>query len=73
MRPRMFARRTGKVLATSRAAMALVFLMALLLDPTSPGLGGSGVYIMLAAYLAGAAVMIMIAWRSWWWERASPG
>lgn len=64
----MFARRTGKVLATSRAAMALVFLMALLLDPTSPGLGGSGVYIMLAAYLAGAAVMIMIAWRSWWWE-----
>lgn len=68
MKPRMFARRTGKVLATSRAAMALVFLVALLIDPTTPGPGGSGVYIMLAAYLAGAAVMIMIAWRSWWWE-----
>ncbi len=64
----MFARRTGKVLATSRATMALVFLLALMLDPTVPGTGGTAVYFMLSAYLAGAAVMIVIAWRSWWWE-----
>ncbi|MBX9886111.1 MAG: histidine kinase, partial [Novosphingobium sp.] len=68
MRPRMFARRTGKVLATSRAAMALVFLVALLLDPSAPGAGEATIYLVLSAYLAGAAVMIMIAWRSWWWE-----
>lgn len=64
----MFARRTGKVLATSRAAMALVFLVALALDPAAPGRNGTAIYFMLAAYLAGAAGMIMIAWRSWWWE-----
>ena len=67
-RPRMFARRTGKVLATSRAAMALVFLIALSLDPSGPGEGGLTIYLLLGAYLAGAAVMIGIAWRSWWWE-----
>ncbi|WP_298191415.1 histidine kinase [Novosphingobium sp.] len=64
----MFARRTGKVLATSRAAMALVFLLALWLDPTSAGRGGTFIYVFLATYLAGAAAMIVIAWRSWWWE-----
>lgn len=68
MRPRMFARRTGKVLATSRAAMALVFLIALAIDPSAPGPSGPLIYLLLATYLAGAALMIMIAWRSWWWE-----
>lgn len=64
----MFARRTGKVLATSRAAMALVFLLALWLDPSTSGSSGTFIYLLLTTYLAGAAAMIVIAWRSWWWE-----
>jgi signal transduction histidine kinase len=64
----MFARRTGKVLATSRAAMALVFLLAIWLDPSASGSTGTFIYLLLTAYLAGAAAMIVIAWRSWWWE-----
>ena len=68
MRPRMFARRTGKVLATSRAAMALTFLIALWLDPSPPGKIGAVTYLLLAGYLVGAAAMIIITWRSWWWE-----
>jgi signal transduction histidine kinase len=64
----MFARRTGKVLATSRAGMALVFLLALVIDPSQPGRTGHVMYLMLAGYLAGAAAMIIVAWRSWWWE-----
>ncbi len=68
MRPRLFARRTGKVLATSRAAMALVFLLALLIDPSAPRKESATIYLLLSAYLAGAAMMIVIAWRSWWWE-----
>ena len=68
MRARMFARRTGKVLATSRAAMALVFLIALALDPSAPGMGSEAMYVLLIGYLVGAAAMIVIAWRSWWWE-----
>lgn len=67
-RPRMFARRTGKVLAASRAAMALVFLVALYLDPSATEPGNSAIYVLLAAYLLGAAAMIVIAWTSWWWE-----
>ena len=67
-RPRMFARRTGKVLAASRAAMALVFLIAISLDPSPAGGGFFTIYLLLGAYLAGAALMIGIAWRSWWWE-----
>lgn len=68
MRSRLFARRTGKVLATSRAAMALVFLLALLIDPSASHKENPTVYLLLSAYLAGAAIMIVIAWRSWWWE-----
>ncbi|GEN99010.1 two-component sensor histidine kinase [Novosphingobium sediminis] len=48
--------------------MALVFMLALSIDPSTPGKGGFGIYVVLSAYLVGAAVMIMIAWRSWWWE-----
>lgn len=70
-RSRMFARRTGKVLAASRAAMALVFFIALTIDPSEYGstsLGSHVMYALLAAYLAGSAILIVIAWRSWWWE-----
>lgn len=68
MKRRMFARRTGKVLAISRAALALVSLVALLVDPSTHGMDDTSIYLMLSAYLAGAAAMIVIAWRSWWWE-----
>jgi signal transduction histidine kinase len=68
MRPRMFARRTGKILAISRAAMALVFLLALYLDPSVSAFSHPGVYLLLACYLIGASAMIVIAWTSWWWE-----
>ncbi|WP_421848440.1 sensor histidine kinase [Novosphingobium sp.] len=48
--------------------MALVFLLALLIDPSAPRKEGVTIYLLLSAYLAGAGVMIVIAWRSWWWE-----
>lgn len=64
----MFARRTGKVLATSRIAMASVFLVALMLEPTSTDSNSSAAYMLLLIYLAGAAAIVVIAWRSWWWE-----
>ncbi len=64
----MFARRTGKILAISRAAMALVFLLALYLDPSASAVSHPGAYLLLACYLVGASAMIVIAWTSWWWE-----
>ena len=57
--------------SASRAAMALVFLVALSIDPSEYGGNSRGSHVMfalLAGYLAGAAALIVIAWRSWWWE-----
>lgn len=65
---RMFARRTGKALATSRAALIAVFLLALWITPTSTADVQSAIYLFLAVYLAGSVLMVIIAWTSWWHE-----
>ena len=65
---RMFARRTGKALATSRAALIAVFLLALWITPTSSANLQSAIYLFLAIYLAGSVVMAIVAWTSWWHE-----
>lgn len=58
----------SQVEAASRALVALVFLVALWLDPAEPVrndlIGGA----VLMAFLAWSAVLILIAWRSWWWD-----
>ena len=64
----MFARRTGKALATSRAALIVVFLLALWITPAkSPNCLGT-IYLFLAIYLAAALIMMIVAWTSWWYE-----
>ena len=65
---RMFARRTGKALATSRAALIAVFLAALWITPTRATDGQSAIYAFLAIYLAGSVIMARVAWTSWWHE-----
>lgn len=67
-RQRMFARRTGKVLAASRTALAGVFILAVWLDPSQPERSQTGVYLALSIYLAGSLAMVAIAWKSWWFE-----
>jgi signal transduction histidine kinase len=48
--------------------MAVVFVLALLIDPSAPKPPFNCIYLALGIYLAGAAAMIIMAWRSWWWE-----
>lgn len=61
-------RRTGRVIATGRAILALAFLLALWLDPAVPVRGVAGGYYMVSGYLVWTAVLMIIAWRSWWFD-----
>lgn len=67
-RNRMFTRRTGKVLALSRAVLAFVFLLAVWVDPVQPVRAGPIGTAMLAGYLAFALGLLVVAWRSWWFD-----
>jgi len=64
----MFTRRTGKVLAITRAILAVVFLLALWIDPVQPVRAVAGGYILLSAYLIWSASLVVVAWESWWHE-----
>ncbi|MBA4354186.1 MAG: histidine kinase [Novosphingobium sp.] len=61
-------RRTGRVISTGRAILALSFLLALWLDPVVPVRGGPGGYVLISTYLLWTALLMVIAWRSWWFD-----
>lgn len=64
----MFMRRTAKVLATTRAVLAVVFLLAVLIEPTQPARAGAVGLAILAGYMTLAAGLVIVAWRSWWYD-----
>ncbi len=61
-------RRTGRVIATGRAVLALAFLLALWVEPSVPVRGGTGAYVLVNLYLIWTAALMLIAWRSWWYD-----
>lgn len=61
-------RRTGRVIATARAALALFFLLVASLDPAGPLRGAQGILLVMTVYLLWTALLMMIAWRSWWFD-----
>lgn len=63
---KLLTSRTGKVLSISRAILAVVFLLALWVDPVQPARASVGGYVVLALYLAWSAALVLIAWESWW-------
>lgn len=64
----VFARRTGKVLAASRAVLGMVFLLALVIDPQQPARYVEGGTVLLTVYLAWCGVLVVVAWSSWWYD-----
>ncbi len=56
------------MIATGRAILALSFLLALWLDPAVPVRGVAGGYLLASGYLVWTAVLMVIAWRSWWFD-----
>lgn len=61
-------RRTGRIISTGRAFLALSFLLALWLDPRVLMRGASGGYVLVSLYLLWTALLMVIAWRSWWYD-----
>lgn len=64
----MRRRNTGWVVAIGRAVLALAFLLALWLDPKVPVRGALIGYTMLTAYAVWTACLMVVAWRSWWYD-----
>ncbi|MBB4612165.1 sensor histidine kinase [Novosphingobium taihuense] len=64
----MARRNTGRVVAMGRAILALAFLLALWLDPSVPTRGAIYGYALLSSYALWTAALMVVAWRSWWFD-----
>jgi len=65
---RQFQYSSGRMIALTRAVLASVFLLALLIDPSQPVRKESAGYALLGGYLALAIGLLILSWRSWWWD-----
>lgn len=65
---RLFEHRSGRIIALTRAVLALVFFLALWVDPSQPVRESELGYALLGSYLLLAAILLAIAFRSWWWD-----
>jgi signal transduction histidine kinase len=66
---REFEHRSGRIVALCRFLMATVFFIALWLAPDQPARGSATGYAILFGYMVLASVLLVIAWRSWWWDQ----
>jgi signal transduction histidine kinase len=64
----MLIRRTARILAISRAILALVFLIAVWLEPTEPARTAWLGYGLLIVYFTWSCLIAAIAWSGWWWD-----
>jgi signal transduction histidine kinase len=66
---REFEHRSGRIVALCRFLLAAVFFIALWLAPDQPARSGTTGYPMLFGYMVLASVLLVIAWRDWWWDQ----
>lgn len=57
-------------MAIGRAVLALAYLLVLLVDPSAPIRNSSNSigFPLISVYLSWAAMLMIIAWRSWWFD-----
>ena len=65
---RTFEHRSGRIIALCRGVLAAVFFLALWVDPGQPVRSSTAGYVLLFGYLVLAAFLLILAWRSWWWD-----
>ena len=58
--------RSGRIIALSRVVLALLFVLALWLDPAQPVRDSLLGYALLVGYLTIALAQLGIAWHDWW-------
>lgn len=59
---------SGLVLALIRALMAALFVLWLAIAPPHPAQNGLAIRALFGCYLGFALAVLVIAWRSWWFE-----
>lgn len=69
MRVTRFENRSARIIALFRAILAVVFLAALLVDPTPGGSHAAESRIVLGGYLIASLILLVVAWRSWWFDQ----
>lgn len=65
----MCSSRARRAIATSRFVLASIFLLAIYIDPSQPSAAPDRVCFMLALYVLIALGMMVVASRSWWWDK----
>ena len=65
----LFEYRSGRVIAVFRVVIALVFIGALVIEPIGYSHNLRLSEYLLGGYLALGAGMIVVAWRSWWFDQ----
>ncbi len=64
----MLQNRSGRVIALCRVVLAIVFFIALWLDPGQPVRASELGYTVVGAYLALSLMLMALAMNSWWWD-----
>lgn len=63
-----FQHRNSRIIAALRLVLAIIFLTALIADPGQPYRAPVAGYAIMVAYVAFAAVLLRVAWTSWWYD-----
>lgn len=63
---RLFENRSGRIIAFTRGVLALVFFLALWIDPEQPVRSSELGYALLGSYLLFSALLLALALKSWW-------
>ena len=62
---RLFAHRSGRVIALSRLLIAATFLAAIYVDPSQPAAWPAGAYAILGGYTFWSALLLLLTWSNW--------
>ncbi len=65
---RAFQHRSGRVISTCRLLLALLFAIAVSLEPSQPLVFAPAAKFMLLGYAALSAVLLAATWDNWWLE-----
>jgi signal transduction histidine kinase len=64
---------SSRVIALARLMLASLFLVAILVDASQPARAPAIAYFIFVVYLGFALAMVMLTWKSWWWDARLAG
>ena len=66
---REFEHRSGRIIALCRFVLATVFFIALWVAPDQPVRSVMTGYVILFGYMLLSSLILVVAWRNWWWDQ----